>query len=1046
MTCGAALSAEPVAGRDARKTVTIVFADVSGFTPLGERLDVESLRLVMSRYFARMREAVERHEGRVEKFIGDAVMAVFGIGQVHEDDALRAVRAAADMRLALSQLNPELDRDLGVTLAVRIGVNTGEVVVSDSRSGSELVIGDAVNLAARLEQVAQPGDILLGDATYRLVRDAVTVEPMEPQLVKGKAEAVRAYRLVAVIPGAPALARRLDSPMVGRKRELETLRQTFARSVSDRACHLITILGSAGVGKSRLVEEFLQTVGSDARVLRGHCLSYGEGITFLPVQEVLRDAAATTEQDSTAAVMARVRALADGLEHSDLIVRGVTHLLGSPGPPPAPEETQWAVRKLLESVAKSHPLVIILDDLHWGESTFLDLVEHIAEWSRGVSMLLVCTARQELLEARPTWGGGKLNATTMLLEPLTDQESLRLLATLVGEAQLGEEIRGRIVDSAEGNPLFLEEMLAMLIDNQVLTRHNGHWLAVGDPAKIDVPPSIRALLTARLDRLNQEERQVIECAAVVGRVFAQEAVIHLCPPSVRPEVPARMQALVRKDLIRAEESSWRGDELFRFRHALTRDAAYETVAKQARSELHERFADWLDAEPEERARSDEITAYHLEQAYHYRIELGPPDQHAADLGHRAAQRLAAAGGRAAAQGDVPAAIRLLSRASAILAADSRERLALLPELGAALVEAGDFAAAERVLTEALEGAAHFGDRGLAAYALVERERLRTIVDPEGSSERALREAHEAIVVFEAEGDDRGLALAWQLLGDVHQVRGQLGAQHQALQRALIHAQRVGERRLEADIQIAITSALFYGPASAQECGEACERALAWARANGSRLLEAFALYGLGLLQAQGGQFAKARELVSQGRAVLEDLGMKVRIGSLSLVAGSVEMLANDPVSAERELRHGSAVLLQAGEKAVLSTVVADLADALYAQSRYVEALELTQTSEAAAASDDAFSQVLWRSTRAKVYAHQGRGEEGVKLAREAVVIAEETEYFELLARALSSLAVVLQLGGLVDDANLAVSKAASLYEQKGNVVMRDRLSGVLQQR
>jgi class 3 adenylate cyclase/tetratricopeptide (TPR) repeat protein len=1046
MTCGAVISAEAATGREARKTVTVLFADVSGFTPLGERLDVESLRLVMSRYFARMREAVERHEGTVEKFIGDAVMAVFGMRQIHEDDALRAVRAAADMREALTRLNPELDRDLGVTLAIRIGVNTGEVVVSDSRSGSELVIGDAVNLAARLEQLAQPGDILVGDATYRLVRDAVTVEKMEPQLVKGKSEAVHAVRLVAVIPGAPALARRLDSPMVGRQRELETLRQTHARSVSDRACHLITILGSAGVGKSRLVEEFLQMVGGQARVLRGHCLSYGEGITFLPVQEVLRDAATTTDKDSTAAVMAKVTELADGLEHSDLILRGVSHLLGAPGSPPASEETQWAVRKLLESLARSHPLVIIFDDLHWGESTFLDLVEHIAEWSRGVSMLLVCTARQELLDARPTWGGGKLNATTMLLEPLTDQESIHLLTTLVGEARLGEEIRGRIVDSAEGNPLFLEEMLAMLIDNQVLTRRNGHWLAVGDPAKIDVPPSIRALLTARLDRLNQGERQVIECAAVVGRVFAREAVIHLCSEAVRPEVPANVQALVRKDLIRAEESSWRGDEVFRFRHALTREAAYGTVAKQARSELHERFADWLDAKPEERAKSDEIAAYHLEQAYHYRVELGPPDQHATDLGRRAAQRLAAAGGRASVQGDVPAAIRLFSRANAILAADSRERLALLPELGAALVEAGDFGAAERVLTEALEGAAHFGDRGLAAYAMVERERLRTIVDPEGSSERALTEAHEAIVVFEAEGDDRGLALAWQLLGEVHQVHGQLGAQHQALLRALTYAQRVGERRLEAGIQIAITGGLFFGPASAEECGQHCERVLARARANGSRLVEAFALYGLGLLRAQGGQFAKARELVSKGRAILDDLGMKVRIGTLSLVAGSLEMLADDPVSAERELRHGCAVLFQAGEKAVLSTVVADLADAVYAQSRYVEALELTQTSEAAAASDDAFSQVLWRSTRAKVYAHQGRGDDGVRLAREAVAIAERTEYLELLARALSSLGVVLQVAGLVDDAQLAVSKAASLYERKGNVVMRDRLSAVLQQR
>ena len=420
--CGAALASDP-AEPEVRKTVTVVFSDVSDSTAMGERLDPEPLRRVMTRYFDEMQSVLERHGGTVEKFIGDAVMAVFGVPRVHEDDALRAVRAAAEMRERLVALNKELERDHGVTIANRTGVNTGEVVSADQPDGQRLVTGDAVNVAARLEQSSPPGGIVLGETTFRLVRDAVEAEQLEPLAVKGKSQPIRAWRLVAVIEGAEQIARHLDAPMVGRERELRTVVDAFERAENDSACALITILGAPGVGKSRLVEEFVDAVGERATVLRGRCLPYGDGITYWPVVEMFDQLIGAHELAGPEEIRKALAALIDGSPEASAVAERVGQLFGLADAVGAPEETPWAVRKVLEGIARRRPVLVIVDDLHWAEPALLDLVEHVADWSRDAAILLVCTARPELLDGRPDWGGGKVNATTFLLEPLTVDQS-----------------------------------------------------------------------------------------------------------------------------------------------------------------------------------------------------------------------------------------------------------------------------------------------------------------------------------------------------------------------------------------------------------------------------------------------------------------------------------------------------------------------------------------------------------------------------------------------------------------------------------------------
>jgi class 3 adenylate cyclase len=689
--CGTALAEVP-APQGLRKVVTIVFCDLVGSTSLGERLDPESLRQVIARYFEAMSEALRRHEGAIEKFIGDAVMAVFGIPTVREDDALRAVRAAAEMRDALAELNDQLDLQWGVRLEARTGVNTGEVIAGDTSRGQGFVSGDAVNVAARLEQAASAGEILIGERTLELVHGAVQVEPVPPLDLKGKSRPVPAFRLVDVADHAAGFDRRLDSPLVGRERELALLREAFDRTVAGRTCELVTVVGPAGIGKSRLTEDFAQSLGGEATVVAGRCLSYGEGLTFWPLRDVVQQLAGTDDSESSDQAQARIARLLPADDDTASILERVAGALGLSDAAAYPKETFWAVRKLLEAAAGRQPLVVLFEDIHWAEPTFLELIEHLATTVRDVPVLIVAAARTDLFDVRPDFAGEVASATRIDLHPLSGVESKELIAHLTGDAGVAAALSDQVFTGAEGNPLFVEELVRMLLDE-----------GVREPSALSVPPTIHALLAARLDRLDPGERAVVEAAAVVGRSFGGGAVLELSGGEDRSTLDRQLGALVRKQLIEPDGGRFAGEDTFSFTHILVRDVAYQAILKGLRTDLHARYADWLEGTAGERASEyEEILGYHLERAYHYLTELGPIDDRGRELAARAAAQLGSSGGRALVRGDTRPAVTLLERAVSLLAEDDPARRDLTVKLGIALAEAGQLSRADALLHDRIE--------------------------------------------------------------------------------------------------------------------------------------------------------------------------------------------------------------------------------------------------------------------------------------------------------------------------------------------------------
>jgi class 3 adenylate cyclase/tetratricopeptide (TPR) repeat protein len=1032
------VSAGPV-GTEARKVVSVLFADISGSTGLGQALDPESLQQMLSRFFAEMKLIVERHGGVVSKFIGDAVMAVFGLPRVHEDDALRAVRAAAEMRDTLARLNEEFAASWGVTVAVRTGVNTGEVLAREPADQQALVVGDAVNIAARLEQVAEPDEILIGEDTYRLVHDAVTAEQVGPLELRGKTEAVPAWRLVEVIANAPGWSRRLDSPLVDRERELTQLEGAFLRVADAGTCELVTVMAPAGVGKSRLTGELLSRLGSRATVLHGRCLPYGEGITFWPIKSVLMDAVGMEERASEIEARRKMSELLAsngdlGAADAELVCDALVPLLGFGTDTVGIQETYWAVRKLLERLGGRRPLIVVFDDIHWGEATFLDLLEYLADWIRSAPVLLVCQARPELLDTRPGWMTAKENASVVTLQPLSAADVESLIRGLVGGIEFPPEARAKIAAVAEGNPLFVEETLRMLVDHDVLQSVEGRWTVTGDLSSITIPPTIHAVLTARLDSLEPEQREVIERGAAVGRSFWWGAVSELSPADARPRIGASLQSLVRKELIEPARSEIRQQDAFRFTHILVQDAAYQGIPKAVRAEMHERLADWIEVKTRDLAGEyEEIVGYHLEQAHRSLVQLGPPSEHTGALGARAAKLLAAAGERAFARGDMPAAVNLLSRATALLPSHDARCLELLPELAFALMETADFERLVEVTREMDEAATETGEVGLRAHAIVLGLWIRLFTNPEGWAAEAEREARRAIDTFRGLGDERGLARAWSLLALVHLMYAQFAPAEEAWSRAAEHAHRARNRRDALESLSWVPLMVASGPTPVDEGIQRCREMLD--RAQGDKKVMSSALFSQAGFQASLGRFDEARELLTRARALLEEVALSVwAAGPLAQEAGWIELLGGNPAAAERELRRGYETLSAIGEVSWLSTVAGILAEAIYAQGRYEEAKSFTRICEQAAGTDDVYSNVLWRSVRAKVLAREGETAEALRLAHASAALAETTDFLHLRWHELMSRAETFQLAGRRADADAAAHAAVRVAEQKGNLV------------
>ena len=955
--CGAPLVAAAPA-REQRKRVTVLFCDVTGSTALGETTDPEPLRALLARYFERMKRIIESHGGTVEKFIGDAVMAVFGVPVLHEDDALRAVRAAIEMRAALPELGVQ----------ARIGVTSGEVVTG---TRERLATGDAVNVAARLEQAAAPGDVLLGEETIRLVRDAIEIEAVQPLELKGKRKPVPAFRLIGL---KDTTERRFLTPMIGRERELRRLQDAFAQAVHDRSCQLLTILGTAGVGKSRLAAEFLGGLDG-ARVVRGRCLSYGQGITYWPVVEILKQLD-TVPSDAYAA-----SALKSLLRESQV--------------PASAEEIAWAFRKLLEERGQEQPLMVVFDDLHWGEETFLDLVEHVADLSRDAPLLLLCMARPELLERRPGWGGGKWNATTVLLEPLDAAETDRLLDALGGvEAGLRERIRL----AAEGNPLFVEEMLALLKES-------------GDGA-VTVPPTIQALLAARLDQLEPSERSVLECGAVEGRVFHRGAITALLEEETN--LPGRLVALVRKELVRPARAQLAGDEAYRFRHLLIRDAAYDALPKAVRAELHQRFAHWLNERGADLIELDEILGYHLEQAARYRQELGQAD---AELAERAGERLAAAGRRALWRGDTRAARGLLERALSLLRP-------IRPDVDLEL----DLADLQPTMREAAAMAEAAADRARAAndrpgeaVARVVAARYRLALGTAGSVDELEALARAALPLLEEAGDHAGLVHVWYALGfGVANVHGRFEEWAQAAEQAISHARMIGRPGL-FDLPLV----LVYGPRPADEALRTLDPLLIDEPQPGPRLWRAVLLAMLGRFEEA---WATAQEASRRYRELTGDQGGEIALAEIATLAGDHE-------AAARSWRVFCDFQEQRGDRATLSSFAPLLGRSLCMLGRYDEAKPLAQLGRELGDEQDVPTQMIWRQVQALVHSHRGQHEEAERLAREAVAIAQRTDALNLKGDALCDLAEVLTRAGRPQEAAAMLEQALERYERKRNLAM-----------
>jgi len=1013
--CGAALSAaaaaRPVESASARKVVTIVFADLVGSTALHERLDPESARRFMGRYYAAMRGAVESHGGTVTQLLGDGVKAVFGIPRVAEDDAIRAVRAAVEMQRAFRELAELQMGSVGKT-GLRVAVNSGEVVASDASE----IIGDPVNVAARLQELGRDGDVVIGESTQRLVSGLVTLEPLGSFALKGRTEAVSAYRVTSLDRPVGAAA----AAFVGREDELARISSVYETAVAKPAAALAVLLGSPGLGKSRLIEELARRLGDEATVIRANCDAAG-GASFAPLADALR-----TLPGLEAAVSG------GDAEHTR-ILEGVRALLS--GSPASPEETFFVVRRLLSALAATKPVVLVIDDLHWAEPLLLDLVEHLVQWGSGVPLLVLVGARPELRDIRSTLViPGGLVSEVVTLAGLDAGAAMRLAANVIGAADLPAAVAAKVLATSEGNPLFVGELVRMLVHEGALKRDGDRWTAGTALAALEMPPTILALLAARIERLRPEERIVLERAAVIGRTFSRSAVAELLSRDVT-DLDARLESLRRGELIERDTGWFLGEPVLRFHHVLIRDAAYRRILKGTRAELHARFADWVEARAGDSLEHDETIGWHLEQAHQHLRELGPIDAPGRVLGERAAQRLAAAGRRALARDDVPLASGLLGRALDRLDRDDPARAELALDWCEALLAAGDVGPA----TAALEEIDRFSasDARLRAWHTCFAGQLTTLTAPQG-----LNEAADAVATaardLAALGDVAGEAKAHFVHAQAFARLGKVGACEASLDRALAAARRAGDRRRANTVLAVAPLAALWGPSPVTRASGRCLDVVRVLRiTQGAPAVEAVALSCQGVLEALRGRFDAARRMVASARKMVEELGITQRLLEADVFAARIDLLDGDAASAERGLRAAYEGMRELGLGIDAARAAALLARALLALDRAGEAEALTRESEQLAG-DDLQAAIAWRGARAEALARRGETVEAVELASKAVEIATATDALLDHADARLALAAALRAAGRNSEADSEERRATELWEAKGATLLAGR--------
>ena len=1013
-----------------------MFADLVGSTALAERLDPEVFRELVFTFLERMAGVVEAHGGTVEHLAGDGVMGVFGAERAHGDDALRAVTAAMSMLDELDGLNDEISPRVSEPLRMRIGVNTGTIVVGRTVAGRALSVGDPMNVAARLQAHAPVGEILIGSETHELVGREVDCEPAGELELRGREEPMHAYRLLSIADRTPSVPL-AERPLVGRGRELGLLTVAFERSAARGSCEFVSVLGDAGVGKSRLVAELTERYRERATLLVGRCLSYGEGITYWALTELIRRAVGIQEDDSTEERKAKLLAAVAGDPEGEAIARHLAQLLGlEPAAEPG-EQTAWAVRRLLELTAERGPVIVVLDDLQWGEPALIDLLLQLTEQVRG-SVLFACMARFDLLEAHPEWE--QACPTVVALKPLTDRDSEALLGELAGDS-FPERLRSKLVELAAGNPLFIEQALQMLVDDGALRADGERWEAAEDGAEIAVPPTVEAILAARVDNLMGSERACAECAAVSGMEFWARPLDELVGESA-----ARSLASLRRKLViePVRRPGGRGDAL-RFRHLLLRDAVYEAIPKARRAQLHERVAGWLEDWFADRlGEVEEIVGYHYETAARYSSQMLTGGDQAGRLAARAVEHLTAAGRRAAARQDDGQAAAFFARVVALLGEGDPTRLEPLLELGTALVRGGDTQRAESALADARRVAASASDPRLDAEVRVLEVNLRRLTNPRWWAANGRTEAGELARIFRELDDEAGAAKAWHLVGKAHSDRGEQAAAQEAFEHALDYARRVDAPGVEAWIRYWLLQAAVFGPTPCLDVIERARDDLAWARSQNNRSLEGSVLTRTGEMLARTGRIPDAQDAFAEAREVFGDLGRRSHLAYMPISTAAVEPLASDPAGAERELRFAYEFFERLGADHILATVGPMLAASLVPQGRVVEAVALTEHAEQTAAPDDLDGQVKWRLARSAARVVESDHADAERLAREAVALAERTDSVVLHADALAGLGYALVAAGALSEASEPCAGAIELYEAKGDVVSASRGQAVLE--
>jgi class 3 adenylate cyclase/tetratricopeptide (TPR) repeat protein len=1029
--CSVALvAAEPLA-REERKVVSVLFADLVGFTSRAEQLDPEDVRALLLPYFARLRAELERFGGTVEKFIGDAVMAVFGAPVAHEDDPERAVRAA----LAIRDWAREEER-----IQVRLAVNTGEaLVVLGARpvQGEGMAAGDVVNTAARLQAAAPVNGVLVGERTFGATRQAIEYREAGPVAAKGKREPVAVWEAV----GARArfgvdVPHQARTALVGRERELGVLRDALARVRSERSPQLVTLVGVPGIGKSRLLYELSQVVEAEAELIawrQGRSLPYGEGVSFWALAEMVKAQAGIMDSDTTGEAGGKlaemIAEVMPGSSDADWVQRHLGTLVGlGGGGVSAGGDRQGEVfaawRQFFEALSERRPLVLVFEDLHWADDGLLDFVDYLADWADQVPLLVVATARPELLARRPGWGGGKPNAVTLSLAPLSDGDTARLIGLLLSRAVLEAGQQAVLLARAGGNPLYAEQYVQMM-DEQ------------GAGQQLPVPESIQGIIGARLDLLTPLEKRLLQDAAVIGKVFWPGAVTALGGTPGHGELEEYLHGLERKQFIRRERrSSVAGETQYAFGHVLLRDVAYGQIPRAARAARHVRAAGWIESlgRPEDHA---EMLAHHYLSA----LDLAcAARRDTADLAPRARAALHRAGDRAVALNAFAAAVGYYRAALALWPPDAQDQRArLLPRLGTALYEAGELDQAEAVLAEGSEAAAAAGLPALRARIRIQLTEVHTALG--GVTKEALAECEAATAVLEAEGDREGLAEAWLLAGKLLFWLGQSPADREALERAMSYARQSGHHRvqIQAGSWLVVTFQLLPIPADAAiaRAGQLLQLA------DGEPWAEADILDPLSLIYAYAGRFAEAREAIARAQSAYGRPAAKLRWVQGASTAGEIELIAGDPAAAEQHLREAYEAFRVMGERAYLSTVAGLLAEALYVQGRLDEAQQMTEEAQAAAATADIDAQARWRAARAKVLARRGQFPAARTLLDEAAALVSPTSWATLQAEILMARAEVDRLAGAPGQAEASLRAALRISQDRHATALADQAAADL---